>query len=145
MPTGFATPSGKELPEKLKALVDRFAADLKDARGGGRVTPEKPICSRRLIEAYGKKGHEINVPDVRAMVSHLRVEKQMPIASSSKGYFWADTPGELAGTLEHLEDGRGGISEDIAAIKKVCERMTTQGDLFAKLKSELGLEEIKGN
>jgi hypothetical protein len=108
MPTGFATPSGKELPEKLKALVDRFAADLKEARGGGRVTPEKPICSRRLIEAYGKKGHEINVPRRASNGEPLaRREADGRLPPPRKATFGADTPGELAGTLEHLEDGRG--------------------------------------
>jgi hypothetical protein len=149
MPTGFTTPSGKDLPKRLKEFVDRFASDLKAARDGGRVTPEKRITARELCERYMdeklKVKMKLSQPDIRSLVSHLRVERQMPIGSGDGGYFWANDASELETTIQHLTDRRNRIGEDVTALKKVCARMASTDDLFTRMKQDLGLEEMRGN
>lgn len=58
---------------------------------------DEPIKSPEIEEALSISGVE-----VRAIVSSLRKSGE-PIASTSKGYYWATKPSELETTIGHIE------------------------------------------
>ena len=57
----------------------------------------RPVTAREITEAL-----EIPGPAVRAIVHYLRTQGH-PIGSSGKGYWYAEQPGELGATIDHLE------------------------------------------
>ena len=56
--------------------------------------------------------------EVRAMVHYLREHKQMPIASGSKGYFWAADKTEMQGTVDHMEDRISSTQKALRALER---------------------------
>ena len=82
------------LTERAVEQIPRFLVGIK------RHWISDPVKSRVIEKALGLSG-----PEVRAIVSVLRT-KGYPIASGSKGYWWATKPGELASTREHVQARR---------------------------------------
>ena len=83
-------------------FVDKLGEWLKGKRDTDEITPAKPITGAQICE-YAKAYHHLDIqpPDVRAMINHLRRARK-PIASVGQGYFWAVNHNEIRSTLEHI-------------------------------------------
>lgn len=92
--------SGGDLSNKLLIVVPKLQEYLQKSRKSGAITPEHPIHGRALGKRF-----EITDVEVRAVVSYLR-ERDTPIASTSKGYFYAIHIEELTTTFQQLCDRR---------------------------------------
>ena len=79
------------LTERAVEQIPRFLVGIK------RHWLSDPVKSHVIEKALGLTGSE-----VRAIVSLLRI-KSYPIASGSKGYWWAVRSCELASTREHIQ------------------------------------------
>lgn len=70
-----------------------------------------------VLSAEVERGLKISGVTVRAMVSHLRVQRQ-PVASSGKGYFWARSRVELQETIDHLKARVTRMNRVISALEQ---------------------------
>ena len=105
MPRGFDTPSGAELPNRLKEIAGTFLRGLQRGRAENRITPEQPITAGAIVTRWPAIRSTV---DVRALVNYWRREGE-PIASSGHGYFYARTWDELEPTVSQLEDRMAAI------------------------------------
>jgi hypothetical protein len=105
MPRGFSDiESGGDLSEKLHAVVWDLRDDLKLARESGFLTPERQLSGRKIAAMFGEsKGVKLSDSDIRAMVNFLR-QKEEPIISTNKGYFYAMTWEEAEFWMKSLHD-----------------------------------------
>ena len=71
-----------------------------------------PVFSKK-IESY----FDVSGSEVRQIVLHLR-RCGYPIASCSKGYFWAENSQQLAQTIHHLEQRKSSIAYTIEKMKQ---------------------------
>lgn len=116
MPTGFDTPSGAHLPERLVPIAQRLGDYLRRCRGAGTITPENPKTAADLSRLIGEIGHKAEGPEIRAMVNYLRMHRH-PIASTARGYFWATRREELNSTLIHMMDRIAAIQHAITGLE----------------------------
>ena len=102
--------------EFLPALSKKAESclDWIDIKLMAHVTKENPITSQGL-----KLVKNISGPEVRAIIHHLRVVKNRPIASCGKGYFTAHSPEELDDTIKHLDQRINSIDEVKNALVKM--------------------------
>jgi len=86
----------------LSKEAELFARMLRTERANGNVTPVNPIKGKEIARRFNRKfGTDCTDEYVREWTNEVRAAR-CPIASSSAGYFWALTPGELAHTIAHL-------------------------------------------
>ena len=87
---------------------DRLLAYLKG------VCPGRAHCvgSRELSRTLNLTG-----TDLRKHVNHLRQDGH-PIASGQKGYFYAETAGEVYGTIHNLKKMRAGLDAAIRGLEQ---------------------------
>ena len=69
----------------------------------------KALPSQALEQALNLSGNSL-----RKQVNRLRQEG-VPIASCKRGYFYAETAGEVAATIQELKKMRSGLDAAIAA------------------------------
>jgi len=97
-------------------------------------TAHKPIVSRKLQTLW-----DISDVTVRQAVALLRDEGE-PIASGSKGYYFATTAGQLEDTINHLRERVIGISKRISSLTSTQNKMrhdsNGQGLLFTGLEDD---------
>ncbi len=118
MPRGFDNiPSGRNLPARLQNIVQAFEERLVWETSSTKPKTAKQMCSDWNF------GILLTDVDIRAMVSHLCVERSCPIASQSNGYFWALKPEELNATVWHLTDRELRIRAHRVAIEDIQKRM----------------------
>ena len=70
-----------------------------------------PVLSKK-VEGY----FDISGSEVRQIVLYLR-RCGYPIASCSKGYFWAESPEQLAPTIHHLEQRKSSIAYTLSKMR----------------------------
>jgi biotin operon repressor len=73
------------------------------------------ISSSSLEKTLHMSGNEL-----RKQVNGLRREA-VPIASSSAGYFYAETAGEIYSTIRSLKKMRSGLDEAIAGLERALD------------------------
>ncbi len=118
MPRGFDNiPSGRELPARLQDIIQAFQDRLVWETSSTKPKTAKQMCSDWDF------GIPLTDVDIRALVSHLCVEKDCPIASQHDGYFWALKPEELDATVWHLTDRELRIRSHRIAIEDAQRRM----------------------
>ena len=82
------------------------------------------ISGTKLGDPFG-----LNSQQIRLVVNYFRSKKHLPIASTSKGYWWATETWHLDITAEHLESRIIGIQNARTGIKIAREEMV-QGRLL---------------
>lgn len=130
MPTGFSSPSGNTLPANLVKLIPLFISHLKALRAAGTATPSRPIAAKtycRLVHL--NFGWHLTDVDVRAMVNHCR-RRAYPIASTSKGYFYALARAELTDTILHLDDRASAIHAVVHGLHNSFPEYAVQPELL---------------
>ena len=76
------------------------------------------ISGAKLGDSFG-----LNSVQVRKIVNHFRSKEHLPIASTTKGYWWATETWHLDKTDEHLESRIIGIQNARTGIKIAREEM----------------------
>ena len=133
MPSGF---ENIESGLRLSLRLEKYAWQLRDHLKAARrrpdlpVTAENPVCASKICRGFNQPpwSWKITTVDVRAMTNYLRMRGE-PIGSNSKGYWWAESPGELMSTVRHLRDRVVAELGAIAGLRSAVQRMT-QGHLF---------------
>jgi hypothetical protein len=130
MPVGFNVESGADLSDKLKHLAPRVLYKLQEGRKAKTITPENPISGQSMCE-YLKdtSAYAIQTSDIRAIVNHLRREKN-PIGSNIDGYFFALGISELDLTLTHLKQRAAAIYSAIHGLKNSFENENGQLEIL---------------
>jgi hypothetical protein len=118
-----------EISPELLIFAERLKNFLKSNRERGSITPDNPISSIGICQAAAKDKDEKGKPkilltreDVYHLV-HLLRERNEPIASCQKGYYYAISPEEL----------NGAIAEQIKIIKERQETLTLLKKIQANL------------
>ena len=110
----------RKLPkDTLGPLADSLALTLRVRRDDGTITPEHPMTGKQLADRWNRAnaGLDLSDVDIRGMVNICR-RKGNPIASTSKGYFWARTPKELQPTIDDMLGREYAIREARLGLQK---------------------------
>lgn len=75
----------------------------------------KAVSSQTLEQALHLSGNSL-----RKQIHRLRREA-VPIASSSRGYFYAETAGEVYATIRELKKMRSGLDAAIAGLEQALD------------------------
>lgn len=102
----------------------------------GKAAPERnsmnkeKVCGYLKINCYGRKkiisaqaleaALQMNSTELRKQIGRLRREG-VPIASSSSGYFYAETAAEVYFTIRSLEKMRYGLDASIKGLEQALE------------------------
>lgn len=97
----------KSAKEQVKEL-------LLDHRGA-----DNPITSREISNKL-KKSEVGSFPETRELIREIVLEDEIPIASSSNGYYVIETEQELKDYIDQLEQRILGISERRFAVHKAA-------------------------
>ena len=89
----------------------------------------KSVCPGRACRAGGKELERvlgISAADLRKAVHRLR-RRGEPIASDRKGYFYAQTAGEVYATIRLLRQMASGLEAAIRGLEQALDRFTRGG------------------
>ena len=79
----------------------------------------RPLPSKVITQAIRKLGHVCNSRSVRRVINHIRCEGLVPcVASSTKGFYVANSVNEITECIYTLESLAGSIQEVIEALKQ---------------------------
>lgn len=65
--------------------------------------------------------YNIDSPTFRAVIRYLRRERGAKIASSGKGYFWAETEDEWQKCIAHIRARRNSLDETLKEMEGLAE------------------------
>ena len=94
-----------KLSKKGEECKEKFLSKIK------HNSTDNPVLSKKVEDYF-----EISGSEVRQIVLYLR-RCGVPIASCSKGYFWATSPEQLAPTIHHLEQRKRSIAYTLEKMK----------------------------
>ena len=103
LPT-FKEEHAPELTEVQKMIADRIGNIIRTHKRG-----QSNAAKSEAIE----KAMNISGATLRAMIRYLRRERGCRIASSGKGYFWAETEDEWQKCIAHLKARRNSLDETL--------------------------------
>lgn len=110
MPTGYDVPSGSLLTPVEQEAAKEVLAYLQKHRRAGNIGPDAPITGRKIADGFNAKFRtkpgekKLSDADIRAFINWLRAECMEPIASSSRGYYYAHDEEEIKPTLQTLRE-----------------------------------------
>lgn len=100
-------PSDEEIKDEVEAI-------LRNHTGA-----DNPISSREIDDELGLDSVG-SFPNTRAVIRELLLEDQIPIASSSNGYYIIETEDELAEYIESLESRMLSIADRKYGIRRAA-------------------------
>jgi len=90
--------------DEFKLQANTLRVDLMTAAQDGRVTAQKPVTTKKIIERY-KTLHpkwKLSEPGIREIVNYLR-SKGEKIGSNSNGYFYMICKADEQHTFDQIE------------------------------------------
>lgn len=84
------------------------------------ASSEEPLTSRDISEAL-EKNEVGSFPETRMIIRDVMISDNIPIVSSNRGYWVAETEQEIHDYVQNLENRIMGITERRYAIKQAAE------------------------
>ena len=97
----------EDLAESELSRVDDIIDQIQNHASKG-----KPIHAEKIAGVV-----DLREVRVRKVISHLRIGGH-PIASSGKGFFWADIPEDLSLTIQHFQGRISKMSVVLAGLRR---------------------------